>query len=359
MKHIILQVLNYNPIYRGNFIDSMEALNDELSKEEGKNIYLFVKPSAVERDWVQSLISDGKKVYFLTGEKSQDIEIIRRIISTEEVEFVHTHFLTTEQWLLIDKATKGCKVILVQHWHHHLPSPSFAKNLVRKVLWRRSNFIGVSESVASELKMLFPKKSMVVENAINFERLESFEEYPDLKTDGVNCLLFGYNWYVKGVDIALKAVKKLVDEGEKINLWISLSANKDVVSQKVKEVLQIEETPDWIHILTARNDVATYYRAADIFLSTSRQEGFCYSVVEAAYCGCKIVASKIPAQEDLEVPNVEWFESENSDSLAKAIKLQIMKTAECGELQKEALRKRYSLDVWVKNMLEAYDSLSR
>lgn len=359
MKHVILQVLNYSPIYRGNFIDSMEALNDELHKENGENIYLFVKPSAGEKEWIQELIKEGRKVFFLAGEKKQDIQIIKKIIADEKVEFVHTHFLTTEQWITVDKATKNTGVILVQHWHHHLPSPSFAKNMVRKVLWRRSNFIGVSESVASELKALFPKKSRAVENAINFDRLENFEEYPDMKIDGVNCLLFGYNWYVKGVDIALKAVKKLVDEGEKINLWISLSANKDVVSKKVKEVLGIDEAPEWIHILTARNDVATYYRAADIFLSTSRQEGFCYSVVEAAYCGCKIVASKIPAQEDLEVPNVEWFESENPDSLAKAIRLQLQKTAECDESQKEALRKRYSLDVWVKNMLGAYDSLSR
>lgn len=359
MKHVVLQVLNYSPIYRGNFIDSMEALNDELQKSNGENIYLFVKPSAREKEWIQELIKSDRKVFFLVGEVKQDIQIIKKIIAEEKVEFVHTHFLTTKQWIVVDKATRHCGVILIQHWHHHLPSPSFAKNMIRKVLWRRSYFIGVSESVATELSALFPKKSMAVENAINFDRLETFEDYPDMKGEGVSCLLFGYNWYVKGVDIALKAIKKLADEGERINLWISLSANKDVVSQKVKEVLEIEEFPDWIHILTARNDVATYYRAADIFLSTSRQEGFCYSVVEAAYCGCKIVASLIPAQKDLEVPNVEWFESENSDDLARAIKMQTEIMAECNESEKERLRQRYSLQVWVKNLIEVYDTLSK
>lgn len=359
MKHIVLHVLNYSPIYKGNFFDSMEALNDELRKTEGENIYLFVKPSAKDRDWVQALTNGGRKVYFLSGEKKKDIEIIRKIISDEGVEFVHTHFLTTEQWILVDNATRGRKVTLIQHWHHHLPSPSFAKNMVRKFLWRRSYFIGVSESVTKELRVLFPKKVITVENAINYDRLDSFEEYPDMTKDAVNCLLFGYNWYVKGVDVALKAVKKLVDEGENIRLWISLSANKDIVDEKVKDVLDVSEAPDWIHLLTARNDVATYYRAADIFLSTSRQEGFCYSVVEAAYCGCKIVASRIPAQKDLEVPNVEWFESENSDDLARAIKMQIGKTAECGDAQKDALKKRYSLNVWVKNMLNVYDRLGK
>ncbi len=359
MKHIVLQVLNYCPIYRGNFIDSMEALNEELCCSGGENIYLFVEAKAKERDWVQELIRNGKKVYFLTGKRSQDANIVRRIVEKEKVVFVHTHFLTTKQWILIDKATKECKVVLIQHWHHHLPTPTFLKNTLRKYLWRRSFFVGVSDSVTEGLKALFPKKVFCVENAINFDRLESFESFPKMTAEAINCLLFGYDWYVKGVDVALMAIKKLVDEGMNIRLWISLSTNKEVVEKKVKDFLKVSEMPRWIHTITARNDVATYYRSADLFLSTSRQEGFCYSVVEAAYCGCKIVASRIPAQKDLEVPNVEWFESENVEDLANVIKLQIGRTAAYNKSVKEKLMKRYSLCTWVKNMVEVYDILSK
>lgn len=256
-------------------------------------------------------------------------------------------------------ATFGRKVTVIQHWHHHLPSPSTVKNAVRKLLWRKSYFVGVSESVTDGLKQLFPKKSFTVENAINYSRLDTYENSCEIDAaDSTKCLLFGYNWYVKGVDVAVKAIDKLNKAGYRVDLYVSLSANKDVLMSKVREWINASGLPEWLHLLTARNDVATFYHAADVFLATSRQEGFCYSVVEAAYCGCPIIASKIPAQEDLQVPNTTWFESENVDGLAEAIKQRIGLKASLTEEQKNAIVSRYSLTNWGHNMVNIYNQLA-
>lgn len=61
-----------------------------------------------------------------------------------------------------------------------------------------------------------------------------------------------------------------------------------------------------------------YYNSAKIFLSASRSEGFCFSVIETVYCGCDIIQSNIPEYR-LDIPECRVFESNNVKKLMQVL----------------------------------------
>lgn len=193
------------------------------------------------------------------------------------------------------------------------------------------------------------KKMFLVPNAIAFER---FDSYKELEKNTTNILVFGYNYYIKGVDLAIMAVEKLVLDGKNVVLQIVIANNDDIIREKIVETFGC--IPTFIELLPPRNDIATYYKNSDIFLSSSREESFCYSIREAAYCECLVIASDIPAHSD--VPIEFRFKSENYLDLYKKIEfaLNIDNKKEIIESSKEFVIKKYSINVWSEKISEIF-----
>ncbi len=358
MKNV-LQVLNYTANYRGNFMDSLKELDEQLHRKGNYCVYFFLisKVSGEKIDWIAEMIDENIPVYFMEDSRGRAIKKIRKIIFEHQIEIIHTHFLTANQFLMIKLSNLGMKKDVVIHFHNHaIPSNNFVKRFTRKKLYKGYKMIGVSASVTEGLRQIYPyNKCYEVDNAIDFERLNNYSEL-DLDQNNENkdekiCLIFGFDYERKGVDLALEAVSQMIERGEKIKLLISLSTNETIVKKKIEE--RFGEIPCWVIFIKARNDVATLYRKADIFLSPSREEGFCYSIVEAAYCGCNVVASWIPAQKDLKVPGVFWCETENSESLHDAIIKAFDSEKKLNVT--EVLRQEYKLEKWGRQVIEIYE----
>ncbi len=360
MKNV-LQILNYAANYRGNFIDSLDELSNELGKKGVKNIYLFTKDAKEKESitWINELKENGAIVFFLNDDPKSDKRLIRQIIKDYSVDIIHTHFITMQHFLMISGAVGRKNIRMIMHFHNHAQKFSNPlKSMLRSFIYRKTEMIGVSESVSEGLTDIYKKnKVYCVCNAINFNRLDDFSEirFEDTEwSESVKCLVFGFDYFRKGVDLAVKAVDNLRRKGSKIILCISLSTNREMVENEIKK--EFGSIPSWIRIMKARNDVASYYRMADVFLSPSREEGFCYSVVEAAYCGAKIVASKIPAQDKLKVPESFWFTSEDVDDFASKIEAAINHTDGLSkEDKREYLKKEYDLRKWAEQIVNIYE----
>ncbi|MGN0437491.1 MAG: glycosyltransferase family 4 protein [Lachnospiraceae bacterium] len=310
-------------------------------------------------DWIAQMVKNNIPVYFVSGSVIGQICKIKKILNNHKIGIVHTHFLTANQFAVVKISTHKTDNDVVVHFHNHaVPSNSLIKTIVRKLMYSDCKMIGVSESVTKGLREIFPyARCYEVDNAIDFKRLEKVGKFEyflnenDLKKK--KCLIFGFEYERKGVDLALEAVSKIIENGEKIILIISLSTNEEIVKKKIKN--RFGEIPSWVKCIKARNDVATLYKNVDVFLSPSREEGFCYSIVEAAYCGCNVVASRIPAQEDLRVPGVFWVESENIDDLQHSIIDALEKTEQA--CVKEEIKEIYNINSWAKKVIEVYESI--
>ena len=363
MQGTVLQIMNYAASYRGNFIDSLKSLDEKLQKKGLKSIYLFCK-EALDGDskiWIDKMQEEGNVIEYLSENVIRDSKLIKRLIREHHVLLIHSHFITMPQYLSIYKATLGNKVPVIMHFHNHsVETKNIVKSVLRKALYRKCMMVACSESVYESLKRDYPKnRKCFVDNGVNFSRLDRYmsitnEEYGVEEGNRV-FLIFGFDYYRKGVDLAVEALQKLREAGNNFTLLISLSKNFEVVEKNIFE--KLGTVPEWIKIIKARNDVASLYNYVDLFLSPSREEGLPYSVVEAGYSNCSVVLSDISAQAKLKLKYAVWFQDGNVDGLVQAIQEaleQCEKKKNDMMAVKAYMMEQYSLEQWSEKIMNTY-----
>lgn len=363
MQKTILHIMNYAASYRGNFMDSLSSLDERISEDGLKNIYLFTKDAEAEgpMSWINEMKKQGEAVYFLSENRSKDAKLIRNLCKEKNVTAIHTHFITMQQYLAVYQASFGKKIPMIMHMHNHSKeAKNPIKNSLRRFLYGKCTMIACSESVYHSLERDYPKnEKYAVDNGVNFSRLDKYEKltgatYGIENSEGV-FLIFGFDFFRKGVDLAVKALQNLNKKGHSYILLISLSTNFEQVEKNIVDILG--EVPSWIKVIPARNDVASLYNMADLFLSPSREEGLPYSVVEAGYSSCGVVMSDISAQKYLKIPYGHWFESENVEDFEQKIQIaleQHKEKLEHWEDAKEKMRENYALDSWSEQIIKLY-----
>ena len=364
----VLQFLCFNSPYGGSFFQSLLMLEQKLNQGDIDMVYLFHMDTS-HYDWIQDLITQGKKVYFLSGSFSKDIFYVRDLLVKHNIKYIHAHFAGLKYLFLLNIASKlySKQTFILRHLRNHDKPRGFVGESLRKMLNKVDLYIGCSESVADEYKKNFKvedRKITQVTNAINFNRLNKFDNLKrsDYKigADTKVFLLFGFDYYRKGVDVVLEAMDRLITEGHDVCLLLSLSTNKEVIESKI--ISRFSKIPDWLMILSPREDIASYYLLSNYFISASREEGFCNALVEAAYCERPIISSDIPGQGELNIPHTYKFSSENVTELKEAmIDLMSLTDVEKGRIvaeQKDYVTKNFDLETWAEQITGVYRSLN-
>jgi glycosyltransferase involved in cell wall biosynthesis len=343
-------------------------LEQKLNQDDIDMVYLFHIDTS-RYDWIQDLINQGRKIYFLSGNFSRDIFYIRDLLVEHNIKYIHAHFAGLKYLFLLNIASKlySKQTFILRHLRNHDKPRGFFGEGLRKVLNKVDLYIGCSESVAVEYKKNFnieDSKITHVTNAINFDRLNKFDHLQrvDYKigVDTKVFLLFGFDYYRKGVDVVLEAVDRLLADGHDVCLLLSLSTNRDVIESKIVD--RFSKIPDWLKILNPREDIASYYLLSNYFISASREEGFCNALVEAAYCERPIISSDIPGQGELNIPHTYKFTSENVTELKQAM-LELMSLTDgqkkqIAAEQKEYVIKNFDLETWADQITGVYKNLN-
>ncbi len=363
VKMNILQIADYPAPYGGNFIASLEALDKRLRQNNRTVIYLF--PQKVkEYEWIKDLREKGFDIYYYSDSIFDNLILLGRITKKHNINIFHMHFtnmrISLPATLLCLASLGGKKQIM--HMHVEYIKKSFIKELLRRVSKWGSFYIGCSEFVSSQLRESgFSKKRVFcAENAIDFSRLDKYKPLTNaqygIEAGDKKVLIFGYNWYVKGVDLALEAVSELIGEQKRIVLLISVAANREKLEEYILQKYGC--IPRWVKILEPRNDIGSYYRFADLFISPSRQEGFCYALLEAAYCRLPVAASDIPAQKNLRLTGEVWVKAGDAAALKAGIDKALYDSKqELLDSQKAVVAEHYQLDRWVQRVLDVYDEV--
>ena len=365
----VLQLMNYGAPYKGNFIQSLLNLESRLNKIDIEMIYLFQKETA-EKEWAKELLRNGKKIYFLSGILTKDFRFIRSLVLKHDIKIIHTHFIGGKyNFLLVNvNRTLKKKFFIVRHFHNPYKRRNSITEYFKTIVVPVDLTIGCSKAVADDYMLKKKDKNERVEyvtNAIDFSRLENYKvlQKEDLQINkkGYVFLVFGFEYYRKGVDVVINALEELIKDNIDVYMILSLAANKEFVEKKIIE--RFNTIPYWIKIVPPIDDIATYYRFSDAFISASRSEGFCYSLVEAAYCGTQIIASDIFAQRDLLIPYTYQFPSEDFLQLKKQMLLAISIKADeknkRSQEQEKYVIQTFNLDKWSEQIDGIYKSLQR
>lgn len=360
----VLHICDFAPPFRGNFMEEMDCIDLALKKDGGKNVYAFTDRNIDRKNqWVQDLKADFP--VYIYGKKPLDkISLFRKIIAEHKIDIIHVHFTDLKTDICIAAAALGKKVKIVKHYRSSYGSITGLKKTIAGIVYKNWFYICVAPAMSDECYVNFPKcKNTVILNPICFKRLDNCEKLTkkDIigKDDGILCFMLGYNYKLKGIDLAADAVSKLRDKYD-IYLAVCVATHLDEIKEELKK--QFGGTiPEWLKLLPPRNDIGSYYRTADICLSPSRSEGSCTAAIEETYCEKLIVASNCPGQLSYikGLLDILWFENKNSDDLRckieEAIKLKDDK--ELIKRNKENTIKYYGLDTYLQQTIEVYKSL--
>lgn len=351
----ILHIADFGAANPGNFFASLLALEDELEALGGCAVYVL--PARAENKyWAKDLLRDGKKLFFMSGSIVADASMIRRVMNEYDITAIHSHFAHSYIYLALRLTRTGRfrEIPFYVHVHsQYKKQPNAIKDKLRDYIISEAEYICVSKSVSEPFERR-GRSFRVVYNAVDFSRLYCYEDIRDkimAGRSGKLVLMFGYDFRIKGVDIALKALEKF-DTNHRFTLGIVVTNHLDRAKTQLETMFG--KIPEWVRLLPARDDVASYYKAADVFLSASRTEGFPYALVEAAYCKTPVAAADIPGQNELQSPNITFFRPVCEASLFQAVEAAASAGAS-GEQAREYVVERFPIKRWTQEIIEIYN----
>ena len=171
--------------------------------------------------------------------------------------------------------------------------------------------------------------------------------------------MMGYDIKLKGIDIAINAIKKAREKNNKIVLAIVMSSNKE---ENIKEISKWfnGKFPNWIHILDANQNIGEYYKLADAFISASRAEGFSNALVEAIYSKLPAIISNIKGTSWANnLSSINSYDTLSEDELTLKIESLMKNSVNINELEnsKNIVIEQYSINKWCKEVISIYQKI--
>lgn len=352
-------VCDYAAVYSGNFISSILFFADSV--RSNNNIVFLFPMEAKERKWVDHIQKQGYEIYFFSRRKSQFIKDVRKVAKITKANLVYFHFVSPA----LGKAAFIFKnVRLCFHIHSDFnggKKPKLFKrlkdNFFDRYINRKSIYIFVSADLC--FKSLAPVK-LFIPNALA-RKIDgiikmSDEEHKEINNSfkGVDfskpCFLaFAWSPYIKGIDVLCKAFNSF---SRKHPSYLFLVYRKDGGKEELLSFLKKNQIVlNNIILIPPVEDVALYYSKCSCFVSSSRSEGFSYSVLEALSFGKKVILSDIPGTSwAKKFSNVFVFKNEEIAALEESLLLSTKKQINEDEAANKELLEQYNIDIWVSSI---------
>jgi glycosyltransferase involved in cell wall biosynthesis len=137
-------------------------------------------------------------------------------------------------------------------------------------------------------------------------------------------------------------------------------------SRIIKEIFIRGGVAEYVHFpgMIRQNDLPEYYRAADLYISTSHSDGTSISLLEALASGCPVLVTDIPGNKEWVKPGeVGWlFSDGNVESLENAIHHAVDNRNKLRDMTIAARKLAEERADWRKNfpkLLRAYEIAQR
>ncbi|OCT11050.1 glycosyl transferase [Paenibacillus pectinilyticus] len=166
----------------------------------------------------------------------------------------------------------------------------------KKFYNKYKKIVGVSHSAKEVFVETFPyflDKTHVIYDINNFQMISKMAEAEskelDDKFDGVRILTIGRLSQEKGYDIALDACKKLKEKGIKFK-WYSLG--KGPLKKELEDNIKKLDLYDNFVLLGVKSNPYPIISKCDIYVQTSRHEGFGLAIAEARMLNIPVVSTR-------------------------------------------------------------------
>lgn len=166
------------------------------------------------------------------------------------------------------------------------------------------------------------EKILVIRNIVDKELLkERGEEFhpKEFNNEYFNIVAAGALYSVKGFDLLIDAMRLVVEKDKKVRLYI-LGEERYEVGYKKRLLNQIKENglQDNVFLLGHKSNPYPYFKNSDLFVLSSRTEGFPNVVLEALYYGTPVVATNCVDFSEVIVEGVNGYVVDKESYIAIA-----------------------------------------
>ena len=292
-------------------------------------------PIIVVRDLSELMVTNGHKctVFYFDDivEMTFPCPTIRitRKIDFREFDIVHSHGLRPDIYIYKYREWSGrVKYISTVHnyvlqdfrYQYNWFIAQTAGRIWLRMLHRMDRVVALTNDAVKyytrwlqSCKLIYAYNTRIVEHAkiLNKEEKEHIEEFKNESTlIGVNALLT----HRKGVDQIIRALPFLPNH----KLFI---AGDGKVRKELETLAENLEVKDRCYFAGYVKDAYRYMEHYDVYVASSRSEGFGLMLLEAAQYKVPTICSRIPVFEEIfSSEEVAFFELDNISSLVEAIR---------------------------------------
>ena len=361
----VLEICHYWGPYPGNFIPSLVATSSAVGERLGLDYHCLFPAAMQSRPWTQLLRDAGVRHSFITpSHRIGVVSQIGRVAESTGAVLLRSHFSTWD--LEAGAAARRRKAVSV--WHMH--SGRFGRTpTVRSRARDALKFRGLGGlcdrvfTVSDEVHQLAAARGLPerkIRTVLNGIDVGRFDGLPTrraaratlgLDTELPIALGFGWSPHTKGTDLLVEAARPL---GEADELIVVLVGDPSLQQRFGGDDV------DWLRVIQPRDDVGTIFAAADIFVSSSRDEGFSYSIGEAMASRLPVVSSDIKGPATyFAAEGVTTFPSENTTALAAALRelLHESDRESLGRANRIYIEQHLGIDAHVSRVVDLFEQL--
>ena len=261
--------------------------------------------------WVaQTLRARGLEPLIVPSQGAFDFRYLTRlvgIIRSRKIDVVQAHLFTSSVYGSVAARLCGIPSICTFHGQPDLGSKSRWLSLKFRLLnWAATRVVFVSETLRASFLAVTdfrPAASVVVHNGIDpsaFANAADASVRTELgvRDDEFLILSVGNIRPAKSYDVLLQAARRLVDAGIPCRFVVVGHPKQRLLDEllALRSKLGVDQC---VEFLGFRADVARLLSAADLFLLTSKTEGFSLATVQAMAAGLPVVVTRSGGPEEI------------------------------------------------------------
>jgi glycosyltransferase involved in cell wall biosynthesis len=203
-------------------------------------------------------------------------------------DLIYSHYLLNSYAALRLKKKYNLPLVAIEHWSEVNKDvlKSYVKYSGDKVYSIADKVIAVSDSLKSMLNKHFHVDALVVHNLVG----EGFDYNPTSQRSTFNFVTVGSLFHVKGYDILIDAFAKIASVNNNFRLTIVGDGNQRPLLQQLITKHNLQSKVSLVG-RKSRVEVADILLNSDVYVSSSRNENFSVSVLEALSIGLPVVAT--------------------------------------------------------------------
>ena len=240
--------------------------------------------------------------------------------------------------------------------HFDISKHKINKKLYNNLYERFDKIFAVSNECKKKLDKIIPavrNKSEVLFNIISEDLINEMSEfYVDFDDNykGIKIITVGRLSKEKGQDLAIKALSKLKKDRYDVKWYCIGDGNSRREFERLIKEYNLEG--DFL-LLGATSNPYPYIKSADIYVQTSRHEGYCLTLAEAKALNKPIITTNfIGAYEQIKNNENGFIVSCNENDLADAIRRLINEKEICSKFSNKLREEKIDTTNEIKKLLD-------